>query len=119
LHLSQWGFTKLHLSLPRFKPINVLGTQEILRLACQTKLKPVHHISSVAFVSHLLITERDDRIQLIDHEGIYLGYSQSKWVSERLVAIARDRGLCIYRPPLVSGHSQTGLWNTGVSLPND
>jgi len=51
----------------------------------------------------------------VDHsEGIYLGYSQSKWVSERLVAIARDRGLpvCIYRPPLVSGHSQTGLWNT-------
>jgi len=40
------------------KPINVLGTQEILRLACQTKLKPVHHISSCCFLSHLLITER-------------------------------------------------------------
>jgi thioester reductase-like protein len=100
----------------KFKPINVLGTEEVLRLACTTKVKPVHHISSVAvFESSAyygkLVTESDD----IDRsEGIYLGYSQSKWVSERLVKIAGDRGLpiTIHRPPLVSGHSQTGLWNT-------
>jgi thioester reductase-like protein len=100
----------------KFKPINVLGTEEVLRLACTTKVKPVHHISSVAvFESSAyygkVVTESDD----IDRsEGIYLGYSQSKWVSERLVKIAGDRGLpiTIHRPPLVSGHSQTGLWNT-------
>jgi thioester reductase-like protein len=100
----------------RFKPINVLGTQEILRLACQTKIKPVHHISSVAvFESSAYYGKRMTESDSVDRsEGIYLGYSQSKWVSERLVAIARDRGIpvCIYRPPLVSGHSQTGLWNT-------
>jgi len=100
----------------KFKAINVLGTEEVLRLACTTKVKPVHHISSVAvFESSAyygkVVTESDD----IDRsEGIYLGYSQSKWVSERLVKIAGDRGLpiTIHRPPLVSGHSQTGLWNT-------
>ena len=104
----------------KFKPINVLGTQEVLRLACQTKLKPVHHISSVAvFESSAYygkpVTEFDD----IDRsEGIFLGYSQSKWVSERLVKIAGDRGLpiTIHRPPLVAGHSQTGLWNTSGFL---
>nr|MBA3923279.1 thioester reductase domain-containing protein [Nostocaceae cyanobacterium] len=100
----------------RFKPINVLGTEEILRLACQTKVKPVHHVSSVAALESSAyygqkVTESDP----IDRsEGIYLGYSQSKWVSEKLVQIAGSRGLpiTIYRPPLVSGHSQTGLWNT-------
>ncbi|HEY9669421.1 MAG TPA: SDR family NAD(P)-dependent oxidoreductase, partial [Coleofasciculaceae cyanobacterium] len=59
----------------KFKPINVLGTQEVLRLACQTKVKPVHHISSVAvFESSAYygkqVTESDD----IDRsEGIFLG----------------------------------------------
>jgi malonyl CoA-acyl carrier protein transacylase len=100
----------------KFKAINVLGTQEILRLACQTKVKPVHHISSVAVFEASayygkLLTESDP---IDSSEGIYLGYSQSKWVSERLVKIAGSRGLpmTIHRPPLVSGHSQTGLWNT-------
>jgi thioester reductase-like protein len=43
------------------------------------------------------------------------GYAQSKWVAERLVAIARERGLpvSIYRPGRIAGHSQTGACNPG------
>ncbi|NDJ19426.1 type I polyketide synthase [Myxacorys almedinensis] len=100
----------------KFKPINVLGTQEILKLACQIKVKPVHYISSVAvFESSAYYGKKVTEADVIDRsEGIYLGYSQSKWVSEKLVQIASDRGLpvTIYRPPLVSGHSKTGVWNT-------
>ncbi|MEP1079780.1 thioester reductase domain-containing protein [Leptolyngbya sp. PL-A3] len=100
----------------KFKPINVLGTQEVLRLACQTKVKPVHHISSVAVMeSSAYYNQRVTEDDPVDHcEDIYLGYSQSKWVSEKLVQIAGQRGLpiTIHRPPLVSGHSQTGVWNT-------
>ncbi|PSB67484.1 hypothetical protein C7B61_05920 [filamentous cyanobacterium CCP1] len=100
----------------RFKPINVLGTQEVLRFACQTKVKPVHHVSSVAvFEFSAYYGKRVTESDPIDRsEGIYLGYSQSKWVSEKLVQIAGKRGLpiTIHRPPLVSGHSQTGVWNT-------
>lgn len=100
----------------KFKPINVLGTQEVLRLACQKKIKPVHHVSSVAVLeSSAYYDQRVTEDNPIDHhEDIYLGYSQSKWVSEKLVQIAGQRGLpiTIYRPPLVSGHSQTGVWNT-------
>jgi len=100
----------------KFKPINVLGTQEVLRLACKTKLKPVHHISSVAvFESSAYYNQRVTEADPIDRwEDIFLGYSQSKWVSEKLVQMAGQRGLpvTIYRPPLVSGHSQTGTWNT-------
>lgn len=97
------------------KASNVLGTQEILRLSCLTKVKPVHYVSSFAVFeseaySQKLVREQDEPCG----EEIYLGYSQSKWVAEKLVLIARSRGLpaCIYRSPLISGHSQTGIWNT-------
>ncbi len=97
------------------KPMNVLGTQEILRLACQTKVKRLHYASTYAvfespFYAGKIVTETDP----VDHsEGIALGYTQSKWVAEKLVQAARSRGLpvCIYRLPLISGHSRTGAWN--------
>lgn len=97
------------------KAINVLGTQEVLRLACQVKVKPVHYISSFAVFESAAYSQTIVREQEEPYgEGIYLGYSQSKWVAEKLVIIARSRGLpvCIYRSPLISGHSKTGIWNT-------
>lgn len=98
------------------KAANVLGTQEVLRLACQIKVKPVHYVSSVAvFESPVyagkVVKESDD----FSHwEGIFLGYSQTKWVAEKLVKIAGDRGLpvTIHRPPLIGGDSETGIGNT-------
>lgn len=98
------------------KAANVLGTQEVLRLACQGKTKPVHYVSSVAVFESLayagqVVSERDS----FDHwQGIDLGYSQTKWVAEKLVKIAGERGLpiAIYRPPLIAGHSKTGISNT-------
>jgi thioester reductase-like protein len=98
------------------KAANVLGTQEILRLACQFKVKPLHYVSSVAvFESPYYagkVVQEDDRFE--HWEGIFLGYSQTKWVAEKLVKIAGERGLpiSIYRPPLISGHSETGVGNT-------
>jgi thioester reductase-like protein len=98
------------------KTANVLGTQEVLRLACQTKVKPVHYVSSVAVFESTayagkVVKEQDD---FNDWQGIFLGYSQTKWVAEKLVKIAGDRGLpiTIYRPPLISGDSKTGICNT-------
>jgi len=98
------------------KTANVLGTQEVLRLACQTKVKPFHYVSSVAvFESSAYagkIVKEDDDFH--DWEGIFLGYSQTKWVAEKLVKIAGSRGLpiTIHRPPLISGDSKTGICNT-------
>ena len=98
------------------KAANVLGTQEVLRLACQKKTKPVHYVSSVAVFENAayageVVREQDsfDRWQ-----GISLGYSQTKWVAEKLVKIAGERGLpiSIYRPPLIAGDSKTGVSNT-------
>jgi thioester reductase-like protein len=100
----------------RLKQINVSGTQEILRFASTKKIKQVNYMSSIAVFEsdlyrHKIITESDE---LMDVGKMYLGYSQSKWVAEKLVLLARERGLpvIIYRLPFISGHSLTGVWNT-------
>lgn len=99
------------------KPANVLGTQEVLRLAFQNKVKPVHYISSYAIIATIysqakLVRESDPPIYNSRLERA-LGYGQSKWVAENLVTQARDRGLpvCIYRPGEIIGNQKTGIPN--------
>jgi len=100
------------------KAANVEGTQEVLRLACLETLKPVHFVSTLS-VFHTgqhndgAIHFEDDNL---DNVGApFGGYAQSKWVAEKLVLQAGQRGLpvAIYRPGLVAGDSQTGTRNTG------
>ncbi len=103
------------------KPANVLGTQEILRLASQIKTKPVHLISSSGVVSSKvesgvkLVREQD---RLNENEFPSNGYCQTKWVAEKLVQTAAERGIpiSIYRPSRISGHSQTGVFNSNDFL---
>jgi amino acid adenylation domain-containing protein/thioester reductase-like protein len=97
------------------RPANVVGTQEVLRLASQIKLKPVHYVSTLSvfpFGDNSEILSENDRP--VSGERLDGGYAQSKWVAERLVMMAQSRGLpvCIYRPGRVSGHSRTGVANT-------
>jgi thioester reductase-like protein len=99
------------------KASNVLGTQEILRLASQIKLKPVHFVSTLSILYSGGVNNgnvyREDAD--LDQVGApFGGYAQSKWVAEKLVMQAGARGIpyAIYRPGLVSGHSVTGAWNT-------
>lgn len=103
------------------KPANVLGTQEILRLASQIKTKPVHFISSSGVAASKvksgvkLVYEQDS---LNENELPDNGYSQTKWVAEKLVQMAAERGIpiSIYRPSRISGHSQTGVFNSNDFL---
>jgi len=103
------------------KAANVLGTQEVLRLACQHQLKQVHYISTIAVFGTIgcltglnVIFESDD----IDSSEPYLykdiGYTQSKWVAEKLIWIAKSRGIpvTVIRSGFLMGHSQTGVTNT-------
>lgn len=98
------------------KDANVGGTKEILKLACKTKVKPVHFISTTSVFPDIdrpgerIIREQDS----IDGGRVSPnGYVQSKWVAEKLVNAAGSRGLPvnIYRLARVSGHSQTGVFN--------
>jgi thioester reductase-like protein len=100
------------------RAVNVGGTREVLRLAQRGRLKPVHHVSTVG-----VFGGRGSGLYLEDDpltEGPPLrgGYSQSKWVAERLVAQARERGLpaSIYRLGTVTGHSTAGTANPGDFL---
>ncbi|MEM9272766.1 MAG: amino acid adenylation domain-containing protein [Cyanobacteria bacterium P01_F01_bin.143] len=118
-HNGAWVHHALPYSI--LKDTNVLGTQEILRLACQGQLKPVHFISATS-----VFPERSGSTVQIIHEQDSLdnyqvpldGYSQSKWVAEKLVRAAGDRGLTIsiYRLGRISGHSQTGVFNNNDYL---
>lgn len=97
------------------KAANVLGTQEVLRLATLTRLKPVHFVSTLAvFASDAYIdTCVQESDPLESYQGLQGGYLQTKWVAEQLIIQARDRGIpiCIYRPGAITGDSQTGIAN--------
>jgi thioester reductase-like protein len=99
------------------KPANVTGTQEILRLASRGTVKPVHLVSSLSVFPLVgnpqgkVVRETDS----LDHGGVlYGGYTQSKWVAEKLATVARSRGIpvAVYRPGIITGDSRTGAWNT-------
>jgi len=103
----------------QLKAPNVDGTLAVLQLAAAAGA-PVEFISSTSVYEAAAyrgqaISETDD---VAAWEGIHLGYSQSKWVSERLVLAAAAAGLpvTIYRPPLIGGHSLSGAWHEGDFL---
>jgi amino acid adenylation domain-containing protein/thioester reductase-like protein len=96
------------------KLANVIGTQEVLRLACQTRIKPLHFISTV----DVFATLEGNQIKAVNEasttgplDSLYNGYAQSKYIAEQLVIEAASRGLpiSIYRPSNVMGHSKTGF----------
>ena len=98
---------------------NVKGTEELLKIAAKYRLKPFHFISTLdvfqtseAF-SHEPLTE-SSLLKAADAVK-FDGYTKSKWVSEKMVWAAGKLGLpvSVYRPAMISGHSQTGICNTG------
>lgn len=99
------------------KDVNVQGTQEILRLASTYKLKKVHYVSTHYVFSNLShengYVAYEDTIPSND-EVLVLGYQQSKWVGERIMALGKERGIpvSIYRVGRISGSSTTGACQT-------
>jgi myxalamid-type nonribosomal peptide synthetase MxaA len=93
------------------KAANVRGTQEVLRLACKTKRKSVHHLSTLDVLSGSHQprpwAEQDlPRQPKLNPDG----YPLSKWHAEQLVSAAKRRGVptVIYRPGWTLGHTVTG-----------
>jgi thioester reductase-like protein len=98
---------------------NVDGTRELLRLACSVRIKPVHFVSTVGVFS----SPAYDRATVFETEALensgplYLGYAQTKWVAEKLVWLAGERGLpvSVHRPN-TAPHSGTGAFNRNDHL---
>ena len=94
---------------------NVCATVEILKLAGTYKNKHLHYISTLSAVGGF--TKNDHHIL---EEFISLdydtppndGYSQTKWVSEKLLSEASNRNFSIniYRPGWIFGNTHTGYF---------
>ncbi len=104
------------------KAVNVLGTQEVIRLAALGAPTPIHYVSTHSVFD--APTYFDGRWLYEDSElgnaqELVSGYAQSKWVAEKLLLAARCRAIptTIYRPGIISGHSQSGAWNTADWFP--
>jgi len=97
---------------------NVLGTNEVVRLAFEGRPKEFNYVSTTfvfgwAVKSVLHETDMNENMELLD-----FGYSQSKWVAEQVVVDARSRGLSarIFRPALVSPSVSGGGNNFDIAV---
>ncbi|MER6160272.1 amino acid adenylation domain-containing protein [Streptomyces sp. NPDC001868] len=102
-----------HLSpYTRLKPANVEGTRTLLRLAAEGRPKAFHHLSTLGVFGlgqdSRLVTE-DSPIGGEKHP-FGNGYAASKWVADRLVERAFERGAAggIHRLGRVWAHTSTG-----------
>eukprot|EP00658_Telonema_sp_P-2_P014461 TRINITY_DN15496_c0_g1_i1.p1 TRINITY_DN15496_c0_g1~~TRINITY_DN15496_c0_g1_i1.p1 ORF type:complete len:592 (+),score=153.41 TRINITY_DN15496_c0_g1_i1:118-1893(+) len=99
------------------KAANVGGAVEVLSLATTVCLKPVHFISTLSTYghgAHLPQGPIREDAPLAPYTQLFGGYTQSKWVAERIAMIAQQRGvpLSIYRPGRITGHSKSGAGNS-------
>jgi thioester reductase-like protein len=106
------------LNYDRVRDANVLGTNEILRLAFEGRPKSFNYVSTTfvfgwAVKKVLYETDVNEKMELLD-----FGYSQSKWVAEQVVIDARSRGLetRIFRPALVSPSVTGGGNNFDIAV---
>ena len=97
---------------------NVLGTNEIVRMAFEGRPKEFNYVSTTfvfgwAVKSVLYETDHNEDMELLD-----FGYSQSKWVAEQVVFDARSRGLSarVFRPALVSPSVTGGGNNFDIAV---
>jgi thioester reductase-like protein len=101
-------------SYNQLKQTNVDGTIECLRFACTGNPKYFHYVSSYSVYDN---PSHFDKIglesdPLISYDGYFLGYSETKWVAEKLVSEAATRGLRItlYRPGEITASLKENIW---------
>ncbi len=97
---------------------NVLGTNEILRLAFEGRSKEFNYVSTTfihgwAHKPSLYETDCNAEMALLD-----FGYSQTKWVAEQVVFAAQRKGLSVrvFRPALVSPSVDGGGNNFDIAV---
>nr|WP_075660905.1 type I polyketide synthase [Streptomyces acidiscabies] len=98
------------------KAANVTGTEEVLRLATRYRSVPVHYLSSTGVFARR--APHGGALAPNDPSGpgseLPTGYTQSKYVAERMIDIARSRGLpvTVYRADVVCGDQLNGACQT-------
>lgn len=106
-------------SYNKLRGSNVLGTMGIIKFATTYVDKPIHYISTLSSAyrkdanGELTEVFPDNR-----YEDLFGGYAISKWVSERLLSEAKNRGLpvSIYRCGYITGETGKGVCNLNDAL---
>ncbi|MFB8007970.1 thioester reductase domain-containing protein [Nocardia sp. NPDC056000] len=92
---------------------NVLSALTLAELAVTGRIKPLHHVSSIAVFNEIGIASmgEDDAVAHIDKLGA--GYDKTKWAAEAALRRAREHGLVVtfLRPGGIGGHRETGAHN--------
>jgi thioester reductase-like protein len=100
----------------QLSPVTVGGTVELIRLAAAHRGVPLHFISTLAVLAGFGaagVRRVDEDTALAFPEHLYMGYTESKWVTEQILYRARTAGLpvAVYRPYEISGDRRSGAWN--------
>jgi len=100
----------------RLRAANVLGTQEVLRLATLARAIPVHYISTAAAAVAMGDGSEpiDEGRRVPAQRVLPMGYVASKWMAESLMWAAGSRGLpvTVYRPSRIGGDTASGNTDT-------
>jgi thioester reductase-like protein len=97
LILHNGALVNLLFSYAAHRAANVTGTAEVLRLAMTRRPVPLHYVSTLSAVQAQAMRRPDRLPEASPAETIppARGYSRSKWVAERYLAQARQRGATI------------------------
>jgi thioester reductase-like protein len=112
--------TRLTETFAQLKPVNILGSVEVLRLACRARIKPVHYFCSIAVYPRRAGESVEREAELMETEDISGGYRQTEWVADKLMHQARARGVpaYVYRLGVVTGSSKNGVCTTRTFFNN-
>lgn len=101
-------------SYKQLRENNVVCLPEIIKLACDKKLKAINFVSSVAVninvnENHIDFVNEDEVIA--DPKKLLNGYAQTKWVGEQIIIRAAKQGVpcTILRPAEITASLETGL----------
>lgn len=98
---------------PSLRQTNVLGPLALAEFATTGRIKPLHHVSSIAVFNEIGIASmgEDDPVAHVDR--LAAGYDKTKWAAEAALRRARDHGLVVtlLRPGGIGGHTETGAYN--------
>jgi len=99
-------------SYEALKGANVNATRAILTFAGIGQAKSIAHVSSVSVLeTPMRAGRRITEAESLDFpETLAVGYAQSKWVADRMMLHARDRGfrVSVFRPPWIVGGDAAG-----------
>ena len=100
-------------SYRRLRPTNVGGTREVLRLAATGRTKPVHYPSFAGLTEHPDPAVAGRELPLGENPpDVRNGYLATKWVAERMLDLANERGVptVVYRATRLMGATSPAYW---------